>query len=129
MRILVTGSRDWTDVQAIEQALYEVTHDHEGFHCGLSVVVVHGNCRGADAIAGGAAHLCARANTEAHPAENHGSWPSCGPRRNAHMVSLGADICLAFPMPGSKGTWDLIRKAADEGIPVRIFPGRKEVKG
>jgi hypothetical protein len=34
------------------------------------------------------------------------------------MVSLGADICLAFPQPGSKGTWDCARKAADAGIPV-----------
>jgi hypothetical protein len=39
------------------------------------------------------------------------------------MASLGAKLCLAFPRKGgSRGTWDCIRKAADAGIPVRIYP-------
>jgi hypothetical protein len=36
------------------------------------------------------------------------------------MVSLGADLCLGFPGPGSKGTWDCLRKAVDAGIPTRV---------
>jgi hypothetical protein len=38
------------------------------------------------------------------------------------MVALGADICLAFPGPGSIGTWHCIKAAANAGIPVRIYP-------
>jgi hypothetical protein len=35
------------------------------------------------------------------------------------MVDLGADLCLAFPMPRSRGTWDCVRRAKKAGIVVR----------
>ncbi|MFB6934553.1 hypothetical protein [Streptomyces chartreusis] len=66
-----------------------------------------------------------------HPTEDFGPWPGAGPRRNAHMVSLGADACLAFigpctsprcrrpgphPSHGASGCADLAEQA---GIPTR----------
>jgi predicted Rossmann fold nucleotide-binding protein DprA/Smf involved in DNA uptake len=45
-RLLVTGSRDWSDAQVITREL-EIVQAHEG----EQVVLVSGNCRGADMIA------------------------------------------------------------------------------
>lgn len=136
-RVLVTGSRTWADEQAIADALLEAWHDalQDGAN---GIVVVHGACpRGADAIA----DAWCEANgvpVEVHPAQNHpaqdfGPWPAAGPRRNAYMVGLGADLCLAFispcenprcrracphPSHGAAGCAGLAKTA---GIPVRRY--------
>jgi hypothetical protein len=84
-------------------------------------VWVHGAARGLDSLVDSlAAEFNAR--TEPHPADwdNHGK--RAGIMRNAEMAEAGADLCIAFPMPSSRGTWDMIRRAADAGIPVRIYP-------
>ena len=57
---------------------------------------------------------------EGHPAEWRGGR-LCGPERNAHMVSLGADLCLAFPLPSSRGTRNCMRLAREAGIPVYVY--------
>lgn len=96
MRILVTGSRDWTDASAVVAALDEAAS------LGDEVVVVHGDCpTGADRIAAEwvqAQHdqpFDPRIGEEPHPAD----WSlgrKAGPERNAAMVARGADLCLAF---------------------------------
>ena len=48
---------------------------------------------------------------------------AAGPDRNQRMVDSGADLCLAFPLDGSKGTQDCMRRARDAGIPVRDYSG------
>ena len=62
--LLLTGSRTWHDVPAIEQALAVILARHpEG------VLLVHGACpRGADAIAAAYAARTPGDRTEAHPA-------------------------------------------------------------
>jgi hypothetical protein len=124
-RILVTGSRTWDDIEAVAAAI-DTAVDESG---ASEVVVVHGACpRGADQMAaeyveetsGWYGDFLARQVTEErHPAD----WERLGKRagfaRNAEMVNLGADICLAFIRDGSRGathTADLAEKA---GIPVR----------
>jgi len=37
-----------------------------------------------------------------------------------HTRQEPIDLCLAFPSPGSIGTWDMIRRAARAGIRVRV---------
>ena len=111
MRILVTGSRHHTDASLVAAAFDRLS---PGPH-----IVVHGLAKGADA-------LCAQDadrrgwRSEGHPAD----WSqgrSAGPVRNQHMVDLGADVCFAFPLRGSRGTFDCAKRARAAGIPVWVF--------
>lgn len=98
MRILVTGSRDWADPRVIGQWLMYYSYR---VHEASDLVVVHGACPiGADQMADDWAGILGL-TVEAHPAKGHptqdfGPWPGAGPNRNRYMVSLGADLCLAF---------------------------------
>ena len=124
MRVLVTGSRDWTDRKTIEDALYDVLVTASG-----NVVVVHGACpSGADKIAAEWVDVIGRhdygLSEERHPA----LWRpagvldrSAGFKRNAEMVALGADLCLAFIHSGSRGATHCADLAEKAGIPVRRF--------
>lgn len=118
MRVIVTGSRDWGDRDAVWSAMAAVAlavpHDE-------SLTFVHGGCpTGADAFA----HYWAKiygATVGVFPAdwEKHGK--RAGPLRNAEMVKAGADLVLAFPLPGGKGTQHMIRIAREAGIPVKVW--------
>jgi hypothetical protein len=121
-RILVTGSRTWDDKDFIwnvlDLALAELR----------DVTVVHGACgKGADAIAQGWVrhHLINRRNeqvrAERHPADWSQFGRAAGFRRNAAMVQLGADLCLAFIRDGSKGATNCADLAERAGIETRRF--------
>jgi hypothetical protein len=120
-RVLVTGSRDWDDQEAVSDALFNVVADAPH----RPVVVVHGACpSGADKIADGwvphAVSLGADYVTvERHPADWAGHGTAAGPRRNAEMVAAGADVCLAFIRGGSAGASHCARLAERAGVPVR----------
>ncbi|WP_371793047.1 DUF2493 domain-containing protein [Streptomyces sp. NBC_01471] len=134
-RILVTGSRDWADHDLVRDALATVTYQH------VPAVIVHGACpSGADAMASWwvRRYQLLGITEEKHPAKGHptedfGPWPGAGPRRNQHMISLGADLCLAFVMPcrkasctrpqphGSHGTTGCADRAERAGITVRRY--------
>lgn len=122
-RILVTGSRDWTDVATIEQALADAWSELGNRS---DVVLVQGECHlgGADQIA---ADIWRSWDliVEGHPAEMGPNGHVLGPKRNAHMVSLGADVCLAFPLPSSRGTKNCMRLARESGIPVKVYKSRE----
>jgi hypothetical protein len=131
VRILVTGSRDWVDEDAIRGAFAQMI----SLHGPENVTIVHGACpRGVDALADGIANGWTGLTVERHPADWERFGKAAGFRRNAEMVELGADVCLAFispcskpgcrtPMPhgshGASHTADLAEKA---GIPVHRFP-------
>lgn len=118
-RVLVTGSRTWTDVRAIFEAL-----DIVAVNGHRTVVVVHGGCpRGADAMA--EAWVRRRAD-RGWPvsAERHGAqWDVLGKRagfvRNQHMVQLGADCAIAFIHNGSRGASHCAGLAEAAGIPTQ----------
>jgi hypothetical protein len=113
MRVLVTGSRDWSDEAAVCTTLTELLRLAD------RITVVHGACpTGADAIAHRWASDTPGATPEPHPAD----WSigkKAGPLRNQAMVDLGADVCLAFPVGESRGTRDCMRRAEAAGIPVQ----------
>lgn len=115
MRILVTGSRTWQDVDTIRNVLGGYLRDYPGS------VVVSGACpNGADAIAEFIAEEHG-AEVERHPAE----WDLYGKRagfvRNGQMVNLGADLCLAFIKNNSKGATMTADMAEQEGIQTKRF--------
>lgn len=119
-RILVTGSRDWTDTETIRRALSEAWHRLGRPH---DAVLVQGECHlgGADKIAADTWRTWGYP-VEGHPAGRGPGGRVLGPERNARMVALGADLCLAFPLPSSRGTRNCMRLAREAGIPVYIFP-------
>lgn len=126
-RILITGSRDWTDRYEIARAISQVHLNGNG------IVVVHGACpSGADALADEVAYGLGYTR-EPHPADWDQYGKEAGLRRNKYMVSLGADICLAFINPcrketcnirrvhGSHGASNCSRLARTAGIQTQIF--------
>lgn len=117
-RIIVTGSRNWSDETAIEEVLLDVTA-----HIDVRpIVIVQGGAPGADSIAKRIAERRGwRVETFEADWKKYGK--AAGPRRNGDMVMAGGDICCAFP-GGSRtvapGTWNCLETAAAAGIPVRI---------
>ena len=128
MRVLVTGSRDWTNVDVIKGALgiaEEWFTDYE-----THFTLVHGGCAtGADAIAHdalfgsgtrGAAGVGNWAE-EVHRADWLKYGRSAGVVRNREMATSGIDLCLAFWKDGSLGTKNAIEECRKEAIATWIW--------
>src|SRR4030095_1068533 len=119
MRLLVTGSRNWTDSDTIRTAIAKAIGDHPYSKKLGEIVIVHGDSPGADQIAKlWALSLDGIMTQEAHPADWATHGKAAGPIRNQEMVDAGADVCLAFPLGESRGTRDCMRRAETAGIPV-----------
>jgi YspA, cpYpsA-related SLOG family len=116
MRILITGGRSWSDREIIFYAILEASRGV----LWKDVTVVHGGAKGADTIASEIAQALGM-KTEAHLADWQAYHKAAGPLRNQKMVDLGADVCLAFLQPNSKGTANCIEKAKKAGIKTIIF--------
>lgn len=130
-RILITGSRRWTDIPTVKAALARAVAEAVG-----PVIVVHGDACGADQLAAlVASSTWPHITIERWPADWSGPCrpackpdhrryrpggddycPAAGTYRNAEMVAAGADLCLAFPLGESHGTRDCMRRAGAAGI-------------
>lgn len=118
--ILVTGSRDWRDDYAIGMALIAAGAGR------LHVLLIHGDCAGADKIAGTHARGAAGWTELPMPApwELHGK--PAGPRRNKRMLEVLQALAFceydcevhAFPLPGSKDTRHMMAIAQAAGFEV-----------
>jgi hypothetical protein len=119
-RILVTGSRDWDDWEAIRIALLDAEASRVEF--GHGAVLVHGHCpTGADRIADYFADVIFGWGVERYPADWAKHGKAAGPIRNQEMVDLGANICLAFIKNNSRGATHCADYAESKGIEVVRF--------
>lgn len=113
-RVLVTGSREWTNADVIREALSPFLP---------GTLVAHGAARGADTLAG----VIAKGlylKVERYPVDTKvdGPWPGAGTKRNTRMLAdFKPTVCLAFPTEESRGTWDMVVKCRAAGVPVRVF--------
>lgn len=121
MRVLVTGSRDWTGVYGTVR-MYKVLDNLHALavSLGQALTIVHGDGPGADqAIDAWAVRRDdAGVIVERHPA----AWRTvlgrgAGPIRNREMVNLGADMCIGFLKNASRGTTITLELAREAGIP------------
>jgi hypothetical protein len=125
MRVIVCGSRNWTDEATIRRAFSELP---PGKH-----TIIHGDCNrkrheitgervGADMIADGIAIELGH-DVEAYPAEWDKYGNAAGPIRNSKIAKLGGDRGRAFTdnLATSRGTADMVRKLRAAGIPTRVI--------
>ncbi len=111
-RILVSGSRDWDDVDVIHHML-GMFKDNS-----YDITLVHGDCpTGADRIANDFAKASGW-KIETHPADWNAFGKYAGPKRNQDMVDAGADVVLAFIKNESRGASGTAKMAAEAGLEI-----------
>ncbi len=111
MKVVVTGSRHWTDRRAIMRRLLELP---EG------TLIMHGSSGNADWCANEVAGLLGLP-TKGFPAQWDRYKKQAGPIRNRKMLDEKPDLVLAFRKGGPKlspGTTDCGEEAERRGIPV-----------
>lgn len=118
MKLLITGSRDLTRVQSVEEVLNVILKEQGGY-----LYLILGDCpTGADHFAKEWAD-----NRRVHYLEFKADWDAfgkgAGPLRNQLMVDQKPDLAFAFTKMGSgnKGTLDTVRRCNIAGIPVKMF--------
>ena len=146
-RILVTGSRSWTDRTRIAQSIMTAINESQPMlvdekgnpdrRAIANVVVMHGACpTGADALA---QDVCDHMgiDTDPYPADWEQYKKRAGFIRNIMMVQTEPDICLAFLRPclnpkchiiephGTHGTSHCMKQAELAGVPVRQWGWRE----
>src|SRR3990167_4440494 len=112
MKILVCGSREWTNEAMIRQALTRFSPK--------TTTVIHGAARGADRIAGKVANELGFI-VRAFPANWEKFGKAAGMIRNQQMLDEGKpDLVLAFheDITNSKGTGNMVQRAREAKIPV-----------
>lgn len=122
MRVIVCGSRKWTDRDAIANRLFDLPTD---------AVIVHGCAHGADRMAGQEAEKLGLL-VEEHPVTKE-DYAYYGNRayflRNRRMAMLGADLCIAFWDGRSPGTAMMVDLAEQHGIPLELHSEGRPVLG
>lgn len=113
MRVLVCGSRRWTDGRRIAAHLATLP---------MGTTVVVGGAVGADHLAAREAHGLGL-KVEVHAADWARHGRRAGVLRNLEMLDSGVDLVLAFWDGVSKGTQHTISEARNRGIPVRVHVG------
>jgi hypothetical protein len=120
LRLLVCGPRTWTDATLLAEAVDRVVAEHGQDRAG--VVLIEGDARGADRLAGALAK--ARGwGLEVYPADWQRYGRAAGMRRNARMLRQGRPervIACTDDLTASRGTADMVHRAHAAGLPVLV---------
>lgn len=119
-RVLIFGSRDWTDQFPIWCVLNGYWADQVG------ITVVNGRGRGADRIAWEWAGLNG-VDREPYPADWNRYGRAAGSRRNQQMADSKPDVAWGFvtkPLAESAGSADMAGRLEVARIPFYIVRGR-----
>jgi len=120
MKVLITGSRTWTDKEAIRRELMKLP---------IGSILVHGDCKtGADAIAESLS-IELGFETRKYPADWDTHGKKAGPIRNGsmlrkeHMSGDPIAFGLAFTenLRRSRGTADMVTKARARGVRMEVI--------
>lgn len=114
MRLLICGSRAWTDGEVIFQELRKLDD---------VTVVIEGEAPGADTLARQAAEQLG-IPVLPFPADWDRYGRGAGPLRNQQMLDEGKpDLVLALSedLNSSRGTADMVARARLAGVPVRLI--------
>jgi hypothetical protein len=110
MRILVCGSRSYSDREHVFETLHALAEKH-GW-----LTIIEGGAKGADSLAREWAKLCYHGLVTI-PADWQQYGTAAGPIRNTKMLISGKpDLVVAFP--GGNGTADMVRQALAAKIEV-----------
>ena len=119
MRIIICGSRDWTDKHTIHREIDRLLARY-----GSELVIIHGVCEtGADMIAN---DYCIEKDIRIipFPAKWKRQGKAAGPIRNQRMIDEGKPQgVVAFDLGGTPGTAGMINKAHAAGLPVIVIKG------
>ena len=111
MRVLVCGSRDWTDETRIFQRLSLLPFGTE---------IISGAASGADSLAAMVAQTLGFTVRE-FPADWNRHGRSAGYIRNNEMLNEDPDLVIAFWDGQSRGTAHTIYEAHNRAIPVEVI--------
>lgn len=123
MKVVICGSRGWSDTSTIWEVIRELP---KGSH------IIHGGAKGADMKAGEVARQISDAYPEPHFTievfradwDRHGK--GAGFIRNNKMLDQDPDKVIAFWNGTSRGTRHTIGEAIKRGIRVKIvYPGKR----
>ena len=111
-RLLICGSRDWTDHNTIKSVLSNYSKE---------IIVITGGCRGADTIAENVAKNLGM-TVQVFNADWKKYGRAAGPIRNQKMLEEKPDLVIAFHenLDNSKGTKDMVNRARKAGIEIMI---------
>jgi hypothetical protein len=119
-RVLICGSRDFTDKAIFDQAMEKWVARH-----GMPNYVIEGCARGADRLA---ERWQLYTNNRGHgvnirhfPADWDKYGKAAGPIRNKQMLDEGkpqAVIAFSYDLARSRGTANMVAQARDAGLPV-----------
>lgn len=112
MKVIIAGSRSITDRGAVMDAVDESPFDID--------VIMHGDAKGVDQIAGDLMKYCRADEVKVFPPDHdkYEGWEA-PLRRNTEMAE-NADALIAVWNGESPGTQDMIEKALDNGLDVYV---------
>lgn len=118
MKLLVCGSRNWTDYEFVYSSLAQLClHNEKETH------LIHGDAIGVDRMAALVAKERGFASIRAFPAEWKLHGRAAGPIRNREMLDEKPDLVVAITdnLESSPGTRDTVEEARRRGISILVF--------